>query len=235
MTAGELNSYRNFVKKRAERVSVAHLLGTKNFMGMNFIVNTDVLIPRPETEILVETVLSYEKNTAANIKILDIGTGSGAIILSLLSYWTKASGTGVDVSPAALIIAKKNSEAFKLSERVEWLESDLFANVFHRSYTWIVSNPPYLTQADMQSLQPEVRRDPEQALFGGIDGLSYYRQLAADSWQYMMQDGYCAVEIGAGQCKAVSDIFEAAGHYMIDKVVKDYGDIERVIIFKRKE
>ncbi|MGE1061438.1 peptide chain release factor N(5)-glutamine methyltransferase [Megasphaera paucivorans] len=235
MTAGELDLYRDFVKKRADRISVAHLLGTTSFMGMNFIVNSDVLIPRPETEILVETVLSYEKNPAVHIEILDIGTGSGAIILSLLSYLTKASGTGVDISSAALTVAKKNSEAFKLSERVEWLESDLFANVSHRSYTWIVSNPPYLTQEDMQSLQPEVRRDPQQALFGGIDGLSYYRRLAGASWQYMTQDGYCAVEIGAGQCKDVSDIFEAAGHYMIDKIVKDYGDIERIIIFKRKE
>ena len=143
----ELAAYRAMVKKRADRLSVAHILGTKAFMGLDFKVSEDVLIPRPETEMLVETVVTAAEGTAP--VIIDIGTGSGAIVLSLLHYLPQATGTGVDISTKALAIAAENGRSLGLDDRVTWIESDLFTQVPPCTCDWLVSNPPYLTQGDM--------------------------------------------------------------------------------------
>ena len=233
MNPEELAAYRELVKKRANRFSVAHILGSQPFMGLDFKVSEDVLIPRPETEMLVETVVAAAEGTAP--AIVDIGTGSGAIILSLLHYLPKAQGTGVDISPKALAIAAENGKALGLDERVTWVESDLFTNVSPGPYDWIVSNPPYLTQHDMEVLQPEVRHDPALALYGGPDGLDIYRRLAKESPAFVKKGGHCIVEIGAGQTEDVIAIFTAGGAYAHEKTVKDYGGIERVLLFTRKE
>lgn len=229
----ELAAYRAMVKKRADRLSVAHILGTKAFMGLDFKVSEDVLIPRPETEMLVETVVTAAEGTAP--VIIDIGTGSGAIVLSLLHYLPQATGTGVDISTKALAIAAENGRSLGLDDRVTWIESDLFTNVPQGPYDWIVSNPPYLTQHDMEELQPEVRHDPALALYGGDDGLDIYRRLAKESPAFVKRGGHCIVEIGAGQTQDVSAIFTADGAYEHEKTVKDYGGIERVLLFTRKE
>lgn len=233
MNPQELAAYRELVKKRANRYSVAHILGTQPFMGLDFKVNEDVLIPRPETEMLVESVVAAAEGTAPSI--VDIGTGSGAIILSLLHYLPQAKGIGVDISPKALAIAAENGKALGLDGRVTWIESDLFTNVPQGPYDWIVSNPPYLTQHDMEELQPEVRHDPALALYGGADGLDIYRRLAKESPAFVKRGGHCIVEIGAGQTQDVSAIFTADGAYEHEKTVKDYGGIERVLLFTRKE
>ena len=233
MNPQELAAYRELVKKRANRYSVAHILGTQPFMGLDFKVNEDVLIPRPETEMLVESVVAAAEGTAPSI--VDIGTGSGAIILSLLHYLPQAKGIGVDISPKALAIAAENGKALGLDGRVTWIESDLFTNVPQGPYDWIVSNPPYLTQHDMEELQPEVRHDPALALYGGDDGLDIYRRLAKESPAFVKRGGHCIVEIGAGQTQDVSAIFTADGAYEHEKTVKDYGGIERVLLFTRKE
>lgn len=233
MNPQELAAYRELVKKRANRYSVAHILGTQPFMGLDFKVNEDVLIPRPETEMLVESVVAAAEGTAPSI--VDIGTGSGAIVLSLLHYLPQANGIGVDISPKALAIAAENGKALDLDGRVTWIESDLFTNVPQGPYDWIVSNPPYLTQHDMEELQPEVRHDPALALYGGDDGLDIYRRLAKESPAFVKRGGHCIVEIGAGQTQDVSAIFTADGAYEHEKTVKDYGGIERVLLFTRKE
>lgn len=234
MNPTELAAYRELVKKRASRLSVAHILGTKAFMGLDFKVTEDVLVPRPETEMLVETVVTKAGDNASPA-ILDIGTGSGAIILSLLHYLPKATGTGVDISPKALAVAKENGEALGLSERVTWLQSDLFTKVPDSQYDWFVSNPPYLTKDDMAHLQPEVTHDPKLALYGGDDGLDVYRNLALQSPAYVKIGGYCAVEIGAGQAADVISIFTATAAYEHVQTVQDYGGIDRVLVFTRKE
>lgn len=234
MNPEELAAYRELIKKRANRLSVAHILGTKSFMGLDFSVTEDVLVPRPETEMLVETVVEMSKGQA-DVSVLDIGTGSGAIILSILQYLPGAHGTGVDISPQALAIATKNGISLGLNERVTWCESNLFANVEPGPYDWLVSNPPYLTQGDMQQLQPEVRHDPTLALYGGPDGLDVYRALAAQSPAYVKAGGHCAVEIGAGQGRDVQEIFTSGGAYVYVKTVPDYGGIDRVLVFTRKE
>lgn len=229
----ELAAYRAMVKKRADRLSVAHILGTKAFMGLDFKVSEDVLIPRPETEMLVETVVTAAEGTAP--VIIDIGTGSGAIVLSLLHYLPQATGTGVDISSKALAIAAENGRSLGLDDRVTWIESDLFTQVPPCTCDWLVSNPPYLTQGDMEQLQPEVRHDPALALYGGADGLDIYRRLAKESPAFVKRGGHCIVEIGAGQTQDVSAIFTADGAYEHEKTVKDYGGIERVLLFTRKE
>ena len=229
----ELAAYRAMVKKRADRLSVAHILGTKAFMGLDFKVSEDVLIPRPETEMLVETVVTAAEGTAP--VIIDIGTGSGAIVLSLLHYLPQATGTGVDISSKALAIAAENGRSLGLDDRVTWIESDLFTQVPPCTCDWLVSNPPYLTQGDMEQLQPEVRHDPALALYGGDDGLDFYRRIAADSPSYVKVGGYCAVEIGAGQADDVTAIFCRHGAYDHEQTVKDYGGIDRVLVFSRKE
>ena len=234
MNPQELAAYREMVKQRASRLSVAHILGTRAFMGLDFHVSTDVLIPRPETELLVETALEMTEKDKP-ISILDIGTGSGAILISLLYYLPQAVGIGADVSAKALEIARENGSALGVAERVQWLESDLFSHVAAQSFDWVISNPPYLTAADMQQLQPEVRHDPALALFGGTDGLDVYRRLAKESPMYVKKDGYMMVEIGAGQTDDVITIFTQDGWYTHIKTIKDYGGVERVILFSRKE
>lgn len=233
MNGEELAAYRAMVKQRADRLSVAHILGTKAFMGLDFKVSEDVLIPRPETEMLVETVVAAAEGTAP--AIIDIGTGSGAIILSLLHYLPQATGTGVDISPKALAIAAENGRTLGLDGRVTWIESDLFTKVPQGACDWLVSNPPYLTKGDMEHLQPEVRHDPALALYGGDDGLEFYRRIAAESPAYVKAGGHCAVEIGAGQAEDVTAIFCRHGAYDHEQTVKDYGGIDRVLVFSRKE
>lgn len=228
----ELAAFREMVQKRASRLSVAHILGQKAFMGLDFMVSREVLIPRPETEMLVETVL--KKAGQDPVTILDMGTGSGAIILSLLHYLPKARGTGVDISTKALAVAKKNAENLQLTDRVSWQESDLFQQLPETSYDWLVSNPPYLTKKDMQQLQPEVKADPALALYGGDDGLAVYRRLAKESLPYVKTGGHCAVEIGAGQETDVRAIFTASA-YDYEETVKDYGGIDRVLVFTRTQ
>lgn len=234
LNADELAAYREVIQKRANRLSVAHILGKKAFMGLDFKINTDVLVPRPETEMLVESILEREDKNK-ELSILDIGTGSGAILISLAYYMKNIQGTGVDISPQALAVAKENSESLGVSGRLTWLESDLFANVPNETFDWIVSNPPYLTSQDMEILQPEVRYDPECALYGGSDGLDLYRRLASDSPKYVKSGGCVAVEIGKGQEKSVISIFTEGTAYEYDKTVKDYGGIDRVLLFTRKE
>lgn len=230
----ELAKFRDMVKKRAMRLSVAHILGTQPFMGLDFKVTRDVLVPRPETEMLVETVLDRTAKDEP-IHILDIGTGSGAIIVSLAHYLPQCQGTGVDISQEALDIAMENGQALDVDDRLTWLKSDLFAAVPPFSYDWLVSNPPYLTRADMAHLQPEVTYDPKGALYGGPDGLDIYRRLAAESPAYVKAGGHCAVEIGAGQAADVIAIFTAGGAYIHEETIEDYGHIERVLVFQRKE
>ncbi|MCH4166981.1 MAG: peptide chain release factor N(5)-glutamine methyltransferase [Megasphaera sp.] len=234
MNPEELAQYREIIQKRANRMSVAHILGKKAFMGLDFKVNTAVLIPRPETEMLVETVLEAEGRQGAPA-VLDMGTGSGAIILSLLHFLPKAVGTGVDISSKALHVAEENGRLLQLSQRITWIESDLFATVPVQTFDWIVSNPPYLTRQDMERLQPEVQYDPQCALYGGTDGLDVYRHIAAASPSYVKDGGHCAVEIGAGQADDVIAIFTAQSAYTYDKTVKDYSGIDRVLVFTRKE
>ena len=231
MTSTELSAYKEMIKKRAARYPVAHILGIKPFMGLDFIVNEHVLVPRPETELLVEAVLEICPKEVP-VRVLDMGTGSGAILLSLLSYLPQATGTGVDISSDALKIAAKNSEALHL-DRAQWVNSDLFTNVEAHEYDWLVSNPPYLTAPDMQNLEEEVKYDPETALYGGTDGLDIYRRLASEGGAYLKVGGHCIVEVGAGQARQVAELFTDQGFEFV-RIIKDYADTERHVLLRKK-
>lgn len=229
----ELGQFRELVKRRGERISVAHLLGTKGFMGLEFFVTMDVLVPRPDTEVLVEAVLEYGKEMEKGT-IVDIGTGSGAILGSVLHYMPNWHGVGVDISTKALAVAKKNVEALGLQDRMELIESDLFSSLEEKEYDVLVSNPPYLTAQDMRQLEPEVKYDPVLALDGGEDGLSYYRRILEQGWRYIKPSGYMMLEIGINQKEAICAIAEQLKVYKICEVRKDYGHLDRVVILQRE-
>ena len=241
--------YQKLIEQRAQRIPLQHLTGSQEFMGLTFEVNSDVLIPRQDTEVLVETALELLKNRAIdnasrdadkqqeaealltnNEWLLDMCTGSGCILISLLHYATqqniKLSGTGVDVSPAALTIARKNAQANAVE--ATFIESDLFSRLQGR-FSLIVSNPPYIPSAEIATLAPEVaQHDPLLALDGHEDGLYFYRKIVTDSSKYLLQDGWLLFEIGAPQAADVKALMESSGFKRV-QIRKDLTGLDRVV------
>ncbi len=232
LQVGELAAFREAVKRRAMRFPVAYITGRKEFMGLGFVVSPAVLIPRPDTEILVETALTMLRDTAEP-SILDLGTGSGAIIVSLLTRLTQARGVAVDVSPEALAVAAQNATALGVADRLTLRQGDLFAGL-PGTFAAIVSNPPYISADDMATLAPEVRCEPDLALAGGADGLDFYRRIVAGAAGFLHSDGFVALEVGAGQAPAVAALATAASGLEPTATVKDYAGIQRVVVLKRR-
>ena len=231
----ELDRFRPLVIERAKGHSVASLTGTKDFMGLTFAVNDKVLIPRPDTETLVEYVLSaYHQQDS--IRILDMCTGPGTILLSLLHYLPTATGMGLDISRDALEIATKNQEAFKLENRSEFHESDMFSYLEHHNelFDVIVSNPPYIRLEDKKILSPDVLNEPHIALFGGEDGLDFYRQFAMECVTYLKPYGLVAFEVGYDQAEDVKSLLEAVGSYVDISFAADLAGINRVVTARVK-
>ena len=229
----ELAALRLAVKKRATRLPVAYIVENKEFMGLDFKVTTDVLIPRPDTEILVETALKLLQ-TMENPHILDIGTGSGAIAVSVLVNIPSAQGTAVDISPAALVIAEGNANRHQVTERLTFCLGDLFAPVQGQLFNAIISNPPYIPLADIGGLTPEVRQEPSLALAGGEDGLDFYRRIIHEAKNYLAPGGFIALEVGFDQAQLVATMARETGLFKVSDIVKDYGGIERVVILTEK-
>jgi release factor glutamine methyltransferase len=205
-------------------------------MGLDFKVDEHVLIPRPDTEILVETVFNLLKDVKEP-KILDIGTGSGAIIVSLLAKIKDAAGLALDISTDAVAITRENAVRHDVLARLEFSAGDLFAPLeqnFSGTHFFdaIVSNPPYIPTADIVSLSPEVRQEPKAALDGGKDGLDFYRCLLQSARCFLCDDGFLAVEIGLGQTSKIEMLAQNTGMVLRD-TVKDYSGIDRVLVFKK--
>lgn len=232
----EYGRYRELIGKRADHVPLQHLTGEQSFMGLTFRVNKNVLIPRQDTEILVEEVM---KNLHDGMRILDLCTGSGCILLSLLQYSNNCEGVGTDLSKDALAVAKENYERL-LDRRPEmtarFLEGDLFkafgsgtdGNCAER-FDIIVSNPPYIETGVIDTLMPEVREyEPFTALDGGVDGLSFYVRIAKEAGAYLNGGGMLFFEIGCEQAESVRDILEKAGFREIN-IVKDFAGLDRVV------
>ncbi|MBP2639186.1 MAG: prmC [Firmicutes bacterium] len=232
LEAEELAKYRQAVKRRAERQPVAYITGHKEFMGLDFVVNPAVLIPRPDTEILAEAAL--ERLTAptapAAPALLDVGTGSGALIVSLLAKLPAATGTAVDISEMALEVAAANARRQKVDDRLTLLKSDLFSALGDRRFDAIVSNPPYIPTLEIAGLEPEVRYEPVMALDGGQDGLNCYRRLLAGCPKHLEAGGFMAVEVGEGQAQAVAALAANLDGLAVSEIRKDYAGIERVVI-----
>ena len=213
--------------RRAAREPLQYILGETEFMGLTFHVEPGVLIPRADTEILVEKALEWMKPGA---RVLDIGTGSGAIAVSLAKLGRQAQVTAVDVSDRALEIARRNAE--RNGAAVEFVKSDCFSALKGRKYDMIVSNPPYISEDEMRGLMPEVTREPELALFGGADGLDFYRRISREAPEYLNEGGCLLFEIGWLQKDAVSALVKA--HIGEPFALRDYGQNWRVVGAKKE-
>jgi len=234
VTAQQEKEYREYISVRSKRVPLQHILGEQEFMGLDFKVNEDVLIPRQDTEILVEEVL---RELHDGMSILDVCTGSGCILISLVHYSNGCTGVGVDISPKALQIARENADRLlgqkenELQEegkKIVFLESDLFAGV-EGTFDRIVSNPPYIKTSVIEGLMPEVKdHEPILALDGMEDGLFFYRKIIAESNQYLNGGGKLYFEIGYDQADEVKELMEKAGFTDV-RVVKDYAGNDRVV------
>ena len=236
LQAEELARYRAMIKQRIDRVPVAYILGEKEFMGLTFKVTPDTLVPRPDTEILVQAAVDRLKQwTDGTVRLADIGTGSGAICLSVLSMLDGVTADTVDISPAARAVAEENAATLGLSERVTFHTGDLLTPIREQQFTAILSNPPYIPEADIQELAPEVRcKEPMTALSGGRDGLDFYRRLCDEAPAMLSDDGFMAFEVGIHQAEDVAQLAEASPLIVRTEILKDYAGIDRVVVAWRK-
>lgn len=204
----EMAKFEGFVARREAREPMAHLLGKREFFGRDFTVTKDTLDPRPDSETLIEAVLKAYPNRNLPLKILDFGTGTGCLLLTLLCEFPNAEGRGVDKSPAALDVAKKNARELKLETRVAF-EVNNWGEGLAGTYDAIITNPPYIKEEDVALLAPEVSRfEPRLALVGGEDGLACYRELAPHIARLLASDGKAVLEFGQGQAEDVAAIME---------------------------
>ena len=218
--------FKKYIRRRSKNEPVAYILGEKEFWSKKFIVNKDTLIPRPETELLVEKLVKLFKGK--KISILDIGTGSGCIILSLLSNLEKSVGLGVDVSNKAILIANKNAKRHELSNRVKFLNKS-FESIFSKKFDLIVSNPPYIERKNIKNLSEDIKRfEPIMALDGGNDGLDLIKKVIYKSKRILKIKGTLALEIGNEQIKKVSKIL-VDNNFRIIHVIKDYKNNVRCV------
>lgn len=232
------------LRRRAAGEPLQYILGETEFMGLRFVVDPSVLIPRPETERLVETALAYGRRPqtedgrgGTGVRILDVGTGSGCIAVSLAALLRNSSLTAIDISEDALRMARKNARMHGVDSKIHFLKQDLStlhqaSSTTHR-FDIVVSNPPYIRTAEIATLQPEVRREPFRSLDGGEDGLDFYRMLLARSPEFLRRGGLLIVEIGYGQLERIRGISFRMEGMQMREVVKDYSGIERVVVFEK--
>jgi len=228
---------KSFVERRFQREPVAYILGRREFWGLEFQVTPDVLVPRWETEILIEKFLQWVRSEPFSepMQILDLGTGSGNIAIAIAKERPEALVTAVDISPPAIAIAQANAWVHEVADRVRFKEGDMFACQFETSFHAILSNPPYIEEDLRDSLMPDVRNyEPEQALFGGPDGLACFRRILPSAWRHLKDDGVLFLEIGNGQVKEVLSLIENHGGYHAPEVTLDYMGMERVISARKK-
>lgn len=226
-------TYVNHIKKRAEHIPLQYLTHTQSFMGLDFYVNQNTLIPRLDTEILVEEVMRYMQDGMA---VLDLCTGSGCILLSLLHYSNGCFGVGTDVSKEALAVAKGNAESLGLTDQMEkgellFLQGDLYDALKKETpaFDVIVSNPPYICSGVISTLMPEVKEhEPRLALDGGEDGLAFYRRIIGGAPAFAKRESALFFEIGDAQGDAVKELMLQAGYRDV-RVVKDYAGLDRVV------
>ncbi len=230
LTNPERDLFRELVKRRAKLEPVAYLVGFREFFGLNFAVTPDVLIPRPDTETLVMEALEYLKEFP-NASVLEIGTGSGCIPISLATRMKTISLTTVDKSPAALDIAKQNAQKHQVLDRIQFLESDLFESLEkNEPFDLIVSNPPYIPDQDMKILSPDVRlHEPRMALQAGADGLDIIRKLIDQSPYWLKPGGLLMMEIDSEQSKPVCNLINQNSRYQSCQVFKDLAHKDRVV------
>ncbi|MBE5823751.1 MAG: peptide chain release factor N(5)-glutamine methyltransferase [Butyrivibrio sp.] len=226
LTEKELDGFMEFIARRAKREPVAYILGQWEFMGLTFDVSGDVLIPEQDSEFLVEEALRHCED---GMNFLDLCTGSGCIALSILNFTNNTRAICTDISKEALLVASKNAEKLGLSERADFLETDLFPKEV-KKFDLIVSNPPYIASDVIGMLAPEVKDyEPRLALDGDSDGLGFYKRIVAMAPSYLYSSGYLIMEIGYDQAETVKKLLEENGSYHEIEVVKDFSGNDRVI------
>jgi release factor glutamine methyltransferase len=232
LRADEHAAYEQLLQRRAAREPIAYILRRREFWSLDFVVTPATLVPRPETETLVEAALAGHRDLGSKLRILDLGTGSGCVLLALLHERAQANGLGVDISAAAISVARLNAERLGLVPRAEWLVRDWRAGVEGR-FDLVVANPPYIAHAELETLAPEVREhEPRAALDGGPDGLDAYRDLLKRIPGWLAPDGLAMLEIGAGQASKLCDLVTRGTGLVIVDFKRDLAAIERVAVLR---
>ncbi len=228
----DLSVFREIIKKRIARTPISYITNHKEFMSLDFYVDERVLIPRPETEFIVETILNVDKNTPQHL--LEIGTGSGVIATAIAVNKPEWEITATDISQDALVVAKKNIDNHGCEDRIHLLQGDLFEPIKtlkQKSFDWIVSNPPYVNNGTLNDLSPEIREhEPHGALFAGNDGLTIIRNLIAETPHYLLPEGKLIFEIGDTQSEQVAALIQEQSAYKDFQFIKDYAGIKRVVL-----
>jgi release factor glutamine methyltransferase len=237
LSESDVANVQALVARRAAREPLQYILGTQEFCGLEFRVSPAVLIPRPETELLVREVLRRIR-AGRRTTVVDVGTGSGCIAVTVATAMAEVRTIAIDSSAAALAVARENADRHRVLDRVTWLDGDLLYPLTGRGLEGaidvIVSNPPYIAEADWVDLQPEVRDfEPRQALVSGLRGIECHERLLKDARRYLSSGGALIMEIGAGQGQAVRQLVETIGGYGPVRLIRDLGDIERVVIVER--
>ena len=223
--------YFKAIKKLIDGIPLQHITHQQEFMKLMFYVDENVLIPRSDTEILVEEVIEIAKKINAK-KILDLCTGSGAIAISLAKYIKDGQITATDISEKALRIARLNARNNNVDDKITFISSNLFQNIPEEKYDIIVSNPPYIKRKVIESLDKEVKKEPIIALDGGKDGLEFYKKIVYTAYEYLKYKGYLCLEIGYDQKKEVIDLINKEGKYIDTYSKKDLYDNDRIVITK---
>jgi len=230
LVENELTVYRDFIKRRSKNEPLQYIVGSVEFYGLEFIVNSSVLIPRPETEILVETIVNENKDRA-NLKILDVGTGSGIIAICLAKFLVNAELTAVDSTAESLVVAKENAVTNCVDDKIKFIQQDINADSLQlgNDFDIVVSNPPYISNEEYAKLQPELRvYEPKTALTDNSDGFSFYKSITRKANELLKKNGKIYFEVGQGQYQQVQDILTIENFNNIN-VFKDYLNIERVV------
>ena len=226
ITKKNISIFKTYLQRRSKNEPIAYILEEKEFWSKKFKVSKDTLIPRPETELLIDKLLKIYRGK--KISILDIGTGSGCIIISLLSSLTKSIGIGVDISKKAISVAKNNAFKYKLSNKVKFFNKTI-DDVFGKKFDLIVSNPPYIKRKDIKNLSDDIKRyEPRMALDGGNDGLDLIKKVIYKSKNILKINGLLALEIGNEQIKKVSKIL-IDNNFRVKHVIKDYKNNVRCV------
>ncbi len=239
LSEAELSSYRELIKRRAAREPLQHIIGSTSFCGLEISLSRDVLIPRPETEILAEQGWQFLNQLAAvgegAPRALDLGTGSGCLAIALAAKSPATMVVASDISKAALVVAQANATHNNVHEKISFLESNAFESLDAGArFYLIISNPPYIPSAEIELLEPEVRdHDPRGALDGGPDGLDFYRVIARQGQKFLEARGKCMVEFGDGQQDELRKIFEEQ-NWIVDSIIEDYTHRPRIMIASRR-
>ncbi len=229
LTDKEEQEYLKYIELVAQGEPIEHITHQKEFMKLDFYVDENVLIPRQDTEVLVEEVIKIAQNIRAK-KILDLCTGSGAIAVSLAKYLENTQITALDISRKALDVAIANAKNNHVQEKITFVESNLFQDLRQEKYDIIVSNPPYIRRKEIETLDKEVRKEPKIALDGGEDGLDFYREIINKGYEYLKCGGYICLEIGYDQKEEVMQIIKDKKQYTETYCKKDLYDNDRVIV-----